>query len=132
MKAKLKGTTGLPFEVTEIDACLVKDSIPFARYYADEEGTIYEDTLLEFDKPIEPQEITIEGWVAVDEYGMGGCFLHTQKPHAESREFCDTGEYEIGWYSDGVKYELDSKLFPDLTPETEPKKVKITITPIDK
>ena len=78
-----------------------------------------------------PKEITIDGWVAVDEYGMGGCFLHTQKPHAESREFCDTGEYEIGWYSDGVKYELDSKLFSDLTPESEPKKVRITITPIE-
>lgn len=78
-----------------------------------------------------PKQITIEGWVAVDEYGMGGCFLHTQKPHAESREFCDTGEYEIGWYSDGVRYELDSKLFPDLNPESEPKKVRITITPIE-
>lgn len=79
-----------------------------------------------------PKAVTIEGWVAVDEYGMGGCFLHTQKPHAESREFCDTGEYEIGWYSDGVRYELDSKLFPDMDCESEPKKVKITITPIEK
>ena len=78
-----------------------------------------------------PKAVTIEGWVAADEYGLGGCFLHTQKPHAKSREFCDTGEYEIGWYSDGVKYELDSKIFPDLTPESEPKKVKITITPIE-
>ena len=78
-----------------------------------------------------PKQVTIVGWVAVDEYGMDGCFLHTQEPHAESREFCDTGEYEIGWYSDGVKYELDNKLFPDLTPETEPKKYRITITPIE-
>ena len=83
------------------------------------------------DQLCNPKQVTIEGWVAVDEYGIGGCFLHTQKPHAESREFCDTGEYDIGWYSDGVKYELDSRLFHDLTPESEPKKVRITITPIE-
>ena len=130
MKAKLKGTTGTFFDVTEVNACLVKDSIPFVRYFSDDEGTIYDEQRLEFET-YSPKEITIDGWVAVDEYGMGGCFLHTQKPHAESREFCDTGEYEIGWYSDGVEYELDSKLFPDLTPESEPKKVRITITPIE-
>ena len=79
----------------------------------------------------EPKETTIEGWIAVDEWGIGGCFLHTQKPHAESREFCDTGEYEIGWESDGDKFELDSKLFPDMDPESEPKKYRITITPME-
>ncbi|MDE6246662.1 MAG: hypothetical protein K2M41_02315 [Muribaculaceae bacterium] len=130
MNAKLRGTTGAYFDVVEINALHVKDPLPFTRYYADEEGTIREDHTLEF-LPEESKEVTIEGWVAVDEYGIGGRFLHTQKPHAESREFCDTGEYEIGWYSDGVKYELDSRLFPDLTPETEPKKYRITITPIE-
>lgn len=38
------------------------------------------------------KEVTIEGWVAVDD--DGGCYLHTQRPRVVNREFCDTWEYD--------------------------------------
>ena len=114
MKAKLRGTTGAYFDVVEVDAIHVKDSIPFVRYYADDEGTIYDEQWLEFET-YSPKEITIEGWVLRDDNNKIG--IYRDKPT------CD----EDGWDLTGERYEL----FPDITPLTEPKKVKITITPIE-
>ncbi|MDE5886724.1 MAG: hypothetical protein K2H46_03955 [Muribaculaceae bacterium] len=121
---------------------LATDEIVEVVDYNDSKVTVYRNDETEFFAQNEysrdeveflsdtPEKV-IEGWVAVDEWGIGGCFLHTQKPHAESREFCDTGDYEIGWESDGEKYELDSKLFLDMDCESEPKRVKLTITPME-
>lgn len=114
MKAKLRGTTGAYFDVVEVSAILVKDSIPFVQYYADDEGTIYDDAVLEF-LPEESKEVTIEGWVLRDDNNKIG--IYRDKPT------CD----EDGWDLTGERYEL----FPDITSVTEPKRYRITITPIE-
>ena len=115
MKAKLRGTTGTYFDVEEVNAILVKDSIPFVRYYADDEGTIYDEQQLEFET-YSPKEITIEGWVLRDDNNK--IDIYRDKPT------CDEDGY---WDLTGESYEL----FPYITPVTEPKRYRITITPIE-
>lgn len=71
MKVKLRGTSGAPFEVTEVhpETYNGEPTIPFVQYFCDEEGTIYKDELLEFVTDGQPQtSATIEGWVAVDDF----------------------------------------------------------------
>lgn len=133
MKAKLRGTTGAYFDVTEVNACLVKDSIPFVRYFADDEGTIYDEQQLEFEPELLPDasEKVIEGWVAVDEFDFGDAFIHTEKPSLKSNAIADAGDYYGSWESCGKSYSIDHSLFPDLTYENSPKKYRITITPIE-
>lgn len=122
MKAKLKNIPdSKPREVVEI----------YKGYYKDKEGTIFAYSELEFLPEPAPEKAVIEGWVAIDEAGMGEAYLHTEKPHAKSGEFCDTGDYEIRWESDGKCYLLDHELFPNMDCESEPQRVKIEITPID-
>ena len=118
MKAKLRGTTGAYFDVEEVNAIHVKDPLPFVRYYADEEGTIYKETVLEFLHE-ESKEVTIEGWVARDESGC--LFLHYWEPHRTPG-----GDK---WYSEFAQKCLPKDSFPEVTWDTEPKRVKITITP---
>lgn len=129
MKAKLRGTTGVPFEVEEIP--VPEDGIPFARYFADNEGNIFTDGELEFISDIlAPKTKEIEGWVTVDEFSYGVAHLHTQYPRCVDKSIADTGDYEAVWESDGIAYELDQNLFPELTEESEPLKVRLTITRI--
>ena len=130
MKAKLRGTTGAPFDVEEIP--VPEDGIPFARYFADNEGNIFSDGVLEFvsDTPA-PNAKEIEGWVTVDEFSCGVAYLHTQYPRCVDKSIADTGDYEAVWESDGIAYELDQKLFPELTEESEPLKVRLSITRIE-
>ena len=122
MKAKLKGTTGIFFDVTEVDACVVKDSIPFVRYFADDDGNIYDEQQLEFESEFLPDtpEKVIVGWVLRDDNNRVGIYLN--KP---------TCDEDGDWDLTGKSYELSRELFPDITPESEPKKYRITITPME-
>ncbi len=121
MKAKLK-TTG---EIIEVE-----DFGNGAYGRIDGPVVIYKKSLLDFNISA-PEKAVIEGWIAIDEAFSGQAYLHIEKPHDESVEFCDTGEYEIEWKSNGKCYLLDRNLFPDMTPEDAPKRVKIEITLID-
>ncbi len=136
MKVKLKGTSGAPFEVTEVhpETYNGEPTIPFVQYFCDEEGTIYKDELLEFVTDDQLQTTaTIEGWVAVDDFD--NAYIYHSKPTQRCKEFCDTGDYVTDWvcntkYPNGKRcYVIDKDLFPDLTPESEPLKVRIQITP---
>ena len=74
----------------------------------------------------------IEGWVAVDDFN--NAYIYPSKPTQRCKEFCDTGDYVTDWscntkYPNGKRcYVIDKDLFPDLTPESKPLKVKILIT----
>ena len=76
----------------------------------------------------ESKEVTIDGWVAIDD-AYDACFLHTSKPHQESQEIADTGDYNTVWESDGETYLLDKGFFPDMDSESAPLEVTITIKP---
>lgn len=76
-------------------------------------------------------EATISGWVAVDDFD-NACIYHS-KPTQRCREFCDTGDYITDWvcdteYPNGKRYYvIDKALFPNLTPDSDPTEVEITI-----
>lgn len=63
-----------------------------------------------------PKETVVEGWVLRDDNNKIG--IYRDKPT------CDEDGY---WDLSGENYDL----FPNITPETEPKRYRITITPID-
>lgn len=133
MKAKLRETTGAYFDVVEVNAILVKDSIPFVRYYADEEGTIYDEAVLEF-LPEESKEVTIEGWVCRNGYSgdIKDSILHLflkGEPFPDNDTPERIGCVEMWRGANGLH--LPSEMFPEVTWESEPKRVKITITPIE-
>ncbi len=121
MKAKLKGTTGLPFEVTEVYPETYKGEpvIPFAQYFVDEEGTIYIDTILDFisDKSA-PEKAVIEGWVARDK--DDGLNIYLDKPMKGEEEY-------FGAYM----HYLPEEMLPSVTFDNSPQRVKIEITLID-
>ncbi|MBD5199364.1 MAG: hypothetical protein HDS83_03115 [Bacteroidales bacterium] len=79
---------------------------------------VYSEAELEF-LPDAPEEVTIEGWV-----GRGAnphhLALYERKPDRLS---------DIWGFSHSLK--LDPTFFPEVTWDTEPKRVKITITPIE-
>lgn len=126
MNAKVKAT-GKDLEVIEVPAYAVENPIFLMRYFVDFANNVYKETELEFPSE-KSNELTIEGWVAVNEAYGGGAFLHTKKPHAESVEFCDTGDYEVAWRSEGKVYAIDRELFPDMNEESEPLKIRLTLT----
>ena len=69
---------------------------------------------------IKPQEVTIEGWVARDE--SGGLYLYWGKPYRGTLE----------WHTSyNTPRQLPQESFPEVTWDSEPKRVKITITPIE-
>ncbi|MBD5307610.1 MAG: hypothetical protein HDS14_08330 [Bacteroides sp.] len=133
MKAKLRGTTGAYFDVVEVNAILVKDSIPFMRYYADDEGTIYKETVLEF-LPGELKEVTIEGWVCRDGYDgdVKDSILHL---YLKDEPFPDNDRPErissVQMWRGANGLHLPSEMYPKVTWDSEPKRVKIIITPIE-
>ena len=81
-------------------------------------------------------ETTIRGWVAVDDFD--NAYIYHSKPTQRCEEFCDTGDYITHWdcdtkYPNGKRcYVIDKDFFPDLTPESEPQLVEITIKKIEK
>ena len=94
------------------------------------------ESVIERLKPIQkmltnPNDTTIEGWVALDEFDFGDAFIHIEKPTLKSSAIADTGDYYGSWESHNKTYSIDRSLFPDLTYENSPKKVRITITPIE-
>lgn len=124
MKAKLRGTTGLPFDVIEVSYNVYekftgKEAMPFCQYYMDEEGAIYEGSALDFNLDPPHPEATISGWVARDKSGY--LVLHYKKPHRT-----------LGgdkWYSALSQKPLPKDHFPSLTWQDEPIEVEITIKP---
>ena len=132
MKAKLRGIIGAYFDVEEVNAILVKDSIPFVRYYADDEGTIYDEQQLEFET-YSPKEITIEGWVCRDGYdgNIKDSILHL---YLKGEPFPDNDRPErirsIQMWNGANGLHLPSEMFPEVTWESELQRVKITITPM--
>ncbi|MBD5382008.1 hypothetical protein [Clavibacter sp.] len=75
-----------------------------------------------------PKQVTIEGWVARDEDGFIN--LYNEKP---IRDYADRSDVTYGFWddADGHHLELPTTSFPSVTWNTEPKKVRITITPIE-
>lgn len=122
MKARRK-SDGAIIEVREIDAVLVEDSIPFARYFADEKGAIYIETDLDFSLSEPEEEVTIEGWVARDENGM--LCVYTSKPERDSSPIIIEPDYWNGEFL----CRLEDAQFPSVTWESEPLAVTITIKP---
>lgn len=121
MKAKLAGTTGMPFEVREVSCHTYeeftgKEAIPFIQYYADEEGNFYKDTDLDFNLDPPQPEATISGWVARDEDGT--LCLYYKKPMRGKEEWF--GNYDR---------QLPEGTFPSLTWQDEPIEVEIQIKP---
>lgn len=93
-------------------------------------------TDLDFNLDPPQLEATISGWVAVDDFD--NAYIYHSKPTQGSREFCDTGDYITDWvcdtkYPNGKKcYVIDKDLFPNLTPDSDPIEVEITIKPKNK
>ena len=94
--------------------------IPFVQYYETEDGTICQDTDLDFNVE-ETEEVTIDGWVARDKNGT--LWICSEEPQRYSDWWIiDTDE-------EYTKKELPSYLFPSLTWQSEPLEVTITIKP---
>lgn len=77
------------------------------------------------------QEVTIEGYVARDQFDHNNLHLHPEKPYRDGNNI---NEYEDEgfWDNDKEKYfPLPDDMFPELTWWSEPKKVKLTITPME-
>lgn len=130
MKAKLRGTTGLPFDVIEVpynvyEKLTGKEAIPFTRYYADEEGTIYKDAELDFNLDPPHPEVTISGWVCRDkeicEQYNTDLWVGTFKP---------IRKLDTYWAaSKAALIPISPSLFPSLTWQDEPIEVEIQIKP---
>lgn len=70
------------------------------------------------------QEYKIKGWVVRDCYGL---WLYKQKPHRVNGKHTSHWTNEFGPNSE---YCLDEELFPELTWESEPIEVELTIKKI--
>ena len=70
-----------------------------------------------------PQEVTIEGWVARDEDGALNLFDREPERIAECAWAYFPG-HSLG-------FSLPKESFPSVTWKSEPRKVKLTITPIE-
>ena len=83
-----------------------------------------------------PKQVTIEGWVCRDGYDgdikdsilhlflKGEPFPHNNKPRRIVNDYLQMWKGANGLH-------LPSEMFPEVTWESEPKRVKITITPIE-
>lgn len=71
----------------------------------------------------ESKEVTIQDWVARDRM-HGDLYLYSNRPRRAEK-----GGYWIYGPESGTA--LPIALFPEVTWDTEPKRVKITITPIE-
>jgi hypothetical protein len=131
MKAKLAGTTGMPFEVIGVsrhayEELTGKEATPFIQYYADKEGNFYEDIELDFDLNPPQPEAAISGWMCRTKSRK---LIFSDKP--------PVGKSNVIWhYREGTDVRLLSELelfgndiFPSLTWQDEPIEVEITIKP---
>lgn len=105
--------------------------------YNDSKATVYRNDETEFfaqneysrDEveflPDTPDEVTIEGWVARNDFGPRdlGLRVYTIMPERMKNRKQWNGKGE-------QTYLIDHRLFHSLTWQDEPKKVKITISPI--
>ena len=116
MKAKVKAT-GRIIEVEKAMIGYVEcevaniNGFPMQNFYSKAE--------LEFLHE-ESKEVTIEGWVARDA-NPHSLYMYEHKPNRLS---------DI-WAACSPMLQLDPTFFPSVTWDTEPKRVKITITPIE-
>ena len=78
-----------------------------------------------------PSEKVIEGWLCKNEYEDGFARIHTEEPQSGLDEMPITGEQLGIWRSNGNIFLISDELFPDLKWTDSPKKVKITITPME-
>ncbi|MBD5283330.1 MAG: hypothetical protein HDS31_01785 [Bacteroides sp.] len=113
MKAKVKASGDI-IEVKEWrgSSDVVYSTPDMNMFYASDEVEILSE---------KSEEAVLEGWVARDKSGY--LVLHYQKPHRT-----------LGgdkWYSGLSQKSLPKDSFPEVTWDTEPKRVKITITPIE-
>ena len=117
MKAKVL-TTGRIIEVKEWRGSDVVYSTPDMNmfYSADELEIISEES----------KEVTIEGWVAREGSTPTDLALrvYSVKPTRVTNRRRWNGHGEMS-------YLIDHRLFPEVTWDTEPKRVKITITPVE-
>ena len=104
-------------------------NIVYVYYYA-QSGESFQDYELEF-LPDTPEEVTIDGWLCKNEYEDDFARIHTEEPQSGLDEMPITGEQLWIWRSNGNIYLISDELFPDLKWTDTPKKVRITITPID-
>ena len=119
MKAKVKATG----RIIEVEKAMIGyaecevaniNGFPMQNFYSKAE--------LEFLSE-ESKEVTIEGWVARDRM-HGDLYLYSNRPRRAEK-----GGYWIYGPESGTA--LPIALFPEVTWDTEPKRVKITITPIE-
>ena len=96
-------------------------------YYCTQSGESFQDYELEFLSDT-PEKVTLEGWVARDEefdedFFPTDIFLYKKKPIRNK----NLGTWESGLYDFAIPHDS----FPSVTWETEPKRVKLTITLIE-
>lgn len=117
MKAKVLAT-GEIREVFQKSISHVYD-VETYEYYRPDEIEILPDA----------SEKVIEGWLTKEKDNdmKDIIMLHEDEPRLEWQPLSDTYSYE----SMGKVYWLPDILFPDLTYENSPKRVKITITPME-
>ena len=86
-------------------------------YYA-LNGECYQESDLEFLPDTE--EISLEGWIARDKMG-NTLSLYGEKPTIRKKDYWQTG----------FGYPLPKESFPSVTWDSEPLKVRLTITPME-
>ncbi len=76
---------------------------------------MWKDEPIAKDRPKE--EVTINGWVARNRNGDINCYPYFPPDRLDEHK----------WVSDSNQFNLDYRKFPEVTWESDPKKVKITI-----
>lgn len=120
MLAKIKAT-GEIIEVSKRTSHFVDEGMTEI-FYVSNVGAVYFTSDLDF-LP-EKETAVLEGWVARDM--DGGLFLYPFKPYRKSAWFAIPKDEEYN-----AAMQIDKSLFPSVTWQSEPKKVKIELTPIE-
>ena len=121
MKAKVKAT-GEIVEIMDYDdfkVTVYRNNE--TEFFAQNE---YSRDEVEFPPPDTPEETSLNGWICRDKDGDLNFFYGGDKPRKEDGE-----DYWCATFGSNFEY-LPKSLYPNVTWETEPQKVKITITPI--
>lgn len=72
------------------------------------------------------KEITLEGWVVIDEIEAAPD-LHLELPVRKKSPITSIDRHVNFWESKGLSFMLDRKLFPNTHWDSEPQKVEIVI-----
>ena len=86
--------------------------------FMEHDGSMYAPSDLDFNVE-EAEEVTIDGWVARDK--SGDLFIYARKPE---RDFIKSY-----WEGETSDITPDNDLFPDITWESDPFEITITIKP---